>query len=81
MFPKISVTYSHFVFQAIYGSELDIVEGASHMVMLEKPDQVNALIHGFLLKTLRIVGSASLRGEDDGSDRVSTLSLQSAHVI
>ncbi|XP_022087016.1 protein ABHD8-like [Acanthaster planci] len=36
--------------ETIYASQLETLENASHMVMLEQPDTVNRLIHTFILK-------------------------------
>ena len=35
---------------------MEIVAEAGHMVMMEKPEEVNKLIHNFMLKGLCIVG-------------------------
>ncbi len=40
--------YSQFLNQKIAGSKLEIVHGAGHMVMMEKPDQVNQAIERFI---------------------------------
>lgn len=40
--------YSQFLNQKIAGSRLEIVDGAGHMVMMEKPDQVNQAIERFI---------------------------------
>lgn len=39
--------YSHYLHEHIAGSTLTLIEGAGHMVMLEKPDQMNAAIAQF----------------------------------
>jgi len=39
---------SHFLHEAIAGSELELIDNAGHMVMLEKPDLVSARIAQFL---------------------------------
>ena len=44
-----------FVFcQTIYASQLEMIEGAGHMVMVEQPLKVNELIHTFILKDMTI---------------------------
>jgi pimeloyl-ACP methyl ester carboxylesterase len=40
--------YSEFLQKEIKGSTLELVEGGGHLVMLEKPDEVNRLIEGFV---------------------------------
>ncbi|MCL5277465.1 MAG: alpha/beta hydrolase [Deltaproteobacteria bacterium] len=40
--------YAHYLHDRIPRSELHVVPGAGHMVMIEKPDDVNAAIKGFL---------------------------------
>ncbi len=35
-----------------------MLDGASHMVMMERPDEVNRLIHNFLLQDLHLSESA-----------------------
>jgi hypothetical protein len=34
--------------QTIYGSHLEIVENAGHMVMMETPDRFNQLLYNFI---------------------------------
>ena len=36
------------LFKAIYGSILHVVDDASHMLMMERPDTVNEIIHDFI---------------------------------
>jgi pimeloyl-ACP methyl ester carboxylesterase len=40
--------YSRYLHEHIHGSELVIIEGAGHMVMLEQPSETNAAIGAFL---------------------------------
>lgn len=40
--------YSEFLHRSLANSRLSIIEGAGHMVMLEKPDAVNREIEGFI---------------------------------
>lgn len=40
--------YSQYLNQKITDSRLEIIDGAGHMVMMEKPDQVNKAIEGFV---------------------------------
>ncbi|ELT93512.1 hypothetical protein CAPTEDRAFT_194275 [Capitella teleta] len=47
---------------AIFDCNLVVVEDASHMVMMEKPSEVNELIQNFLLSNMRLVGSAVAHG-------------------
>ena len=47
-FFDVDSTDTIFVLQAIEDCILMELENASHMVMLEQPDQVNALIHEFI---------------------------------
>jgi len=42
------VKYSRFLADNIPWSRIEIIEGAGHMVMLEKPDQVNSAIRAFV---------------------------------
>jgi pimeloyl-ACP methyl ester carboxylesterase len=42
------VKYSQYLKQKIKNSELYIIEEAGHMVMLEKPNEVNQIIERFL---------------------------------
>ncbi|MBI2953397.1 MAG: alpha/beta hydrolase [Chloroflexi bacterium] len=42
------VKYSEYLNRAIAGSQLEIIDGAGHMVMLEKPDAFNAAVDRFL---------------------------------
>jgi pimeloyl-ACP methyl ester carboxylesterase len=41
--------YSHYLNKAIEGSKLVLIEGAGHMVMREKPDEVNKAIEFFVM--------------------------------
>ncbi len=40
--------YAEYLHQQITGSELALISGAGHMVMLEKPDEVSQAIETFL---------------------------------
>ncbi|MDQ6694794.1 MAG: alpha/beta hydrolase [Chloroflexota bacterium] len=40
--------YSQFLHEAIVGSELEIIEGAGHMLPLEQPDRYNRALRSFL---------------------------------
>nr|XP_054756151.1 protein ABHD8-like [Lytechinus pictus] len=40
--------------ETIYASQLEVVESAGHMVMVEQPQRVNELIHSFILKDMTI---------------------------
>jgi pimeloyl-ACP methyl ester carboxylesterase len=40
--------YSHFLTDGIAGARAEIIQGGTHMVFLEKPDQVNRAIEAFL---------------------------------
>ncbi|XP_041464783.1 protein ABHD8-like [Lytechinus variegatus] len=40
--------------ETIYASQLEVVESAGHMVMVEQPQKVNELIHSFILKDMTI---------------------------
>ena len=40
--------YSHFLADGIAGARVEIIQGGTHMVFLEKPDQVNRSIAAFL---------------------------------
>jgi len=42
------VKYSEYLNKSILGSRLVVIQGAGHMVMIEKPDQVNKAIEEFL---------------------------------
>ena len=42
------VRYSLFLKEKIAGSELTFIKGAGHMVMIEKPDEVNKAIEAFI---------------------------------
>jgi pimeloyl-ACP methyl ester carboxylesterase len=41
--------YSSYLHEAIYGSQLILIDDAGHMVMMEKPMEVNRAIEGFVL--------------------------------
>ncbi len=41
--------YSLYLHEAIYGSQLTLIDGAGHMVMMEKPMEVNRAIEEFVL--------------------------------
>jgi pimeloyl-ACP methyl ester carboxylesterase len=41
--------YSSYLHEAIYGSQLTLIDDAGHMVMMEKPMEVNRAIEGFVL--------------------------------
>jgi pimeloyl-ACP methyl ester carboxylesterase len=43
------VKYSNYLHRSIYGSLLEVVEGAGHMLPLEKPDEYNRRISDFLV--------------------------------
>jgi len=40
--------YSEYLYKEIKGSRLSLIEGTGHMVMLEKPDEVNKAIEDFI---------------------------------
>ena len=42
------VKYSQFLHEAIAGSALSVIPGAGHLVMMEKPEEFNAALSGFL---------------------------------
>jgi pimeloyl-ACP methyl ester carboxylesterase len=48
------VKYSRYLAERINGSRLEVIEGAGHMVMLERPEQFNQKVEAFL----RSVGAA-----------------------
>ena len=48
---------STFILQTIFGSRIEVIDDASHMVMMEKPEQVNQLIHDFLLQIVPVDSS------------------------
>ena len=43
--------------QTVFGSRMQVIDDASHMVMMEKPDEVNKIIHDFLLQNAPIATS------------------------
>lgn len=43
-----SFYYIIFTLQTIYGSHLEIVEDAGHMLMMETPDKFNQLLYNFI---------------------------------
>ncbi|MBP1748884.1 MAG: putative hydrolase or acyltransferase of alpha/beta superfamily [Deltaproteobacteria bacterium] len=45
------VKYSQYLSDSIPGAELVLIEGAGHMVMIEKPGEVNSAIQVFTLKS------------------------------
>jgi pimeloyl-ACP methyl ester carboxylesterase len=45
------VKYSRFLSEGIPGARLDLVQGAGHMVMLEKPEEVRDIVCNFLEET------------------------------
>ena len=51
--------------QAIYDCKLVVIDDASHMVMLEKPQEVNTIIKDFLLSNMRLLGSASRQRKEE----------------
>jgi pimeloyl-ACP methyl ester carboxylesterase len=40
--------YSDYLHNAMTGSRLNLIDDAGHMVMLEKPDELNRAIEGFV---------------------------------
>ncbi len=40
--------YAHFLAEKIEGARLEIIDGAGHMVMIEKPDEFNRRVMDFL---------------------------------
>ena len=46
-----------------------MLDGASHMVMMEKPAEVNKLIHDFITKHVRLVGSAKPRDTQEVTEQ------------
>mgnify|MGYP000589723240 CR=1 FL=1 len=46
------VKYAEFFKNHIPGSELAVIDNASHMVMLERPDEFNSVLESFLRKVL-----------------------------
>ncbi|XP_013390910.1 protein ABHD8-like [Lingula anatina] len=64
----------------IYGSKLEVIENASHMVMMEKPDEVSQLIYDFLLQGRAVVRSAigpEVRSESRSKRTLSASSVRS----
>ena len=43
--------------QTIFGSRMQVIDDASHMVMMEKPDEVNKIIQDFLLQNAPLATS------------------------
>lgn len=41
--------------ETVYASQLELIESAGHMVMVEQPQKVNELIHTFILKDMTII--------------------------
>jgi pimeloyl-ACP methyl ester carboxylesterase len=56
------VKYSQYLNENIKGSELVVIEGAGHMVMLEKPGEVNKAIMGFVERAGRKAGCSRREG-------------------
>lgn len=50
--------YARFLAAGINGARLHVVEGAGHMVMLERPDEASAVIEGFVAGLDQGVGAA-----------------------
>jgi pimeloyl-ACP methyl ester carboxylesterase len=48
------VKYSRYLAERIAGSRLEVIEGAGHMVMLERPEQFNKKVEAFV----RSIGAA-----------------------
>eukprot|EP00794_Sanderia_malayensis_P009536 gene9536-10523_t len=72
--------------ETIYGCQLDIVEEAGHMVMMEQPDVVNQMILRFLNRDSTTKSSVQLLGatqssNQSGSSDQQSLENQSNHVI
>ena len=62
----------------IYGSKLEVIDNASHMVMMEKPEDVNILIQDFLLRDFQILGTPSTHGAQEEERPMSARSVTSA---
>ncbi|XP_071793975.1 protein ABHD8-like [Asterias amurensis] len=56
--------------ETIYASQLETLDNASHMVMIEQPEKVNSLIHDFVLKDTMV------RRRHAGSQPRATLSAK-----
>jgi pimeloyl-ACP methyl ester carboxylesterase len=54
------VKYAYFLVECIADAQLAVVEGAGHMVMLERPAEVAGAVRGFLGKTSETFGSPKL---------------------
>ncbi|MHB8109264.1 MAG: alpha/beta fold hydrolase [Syntrophorhabdaceae bacterium] len=54
------VKYSYYLSEKIPGAELKIIDGAGHMVMIEKPDQTNRAIETFMDSLQDEAGSKSI---------------------
>ncbi len=46
--------YSEFLYRQIKGSEIGLVDGAGHMIMIEKPKEFNTAVANFVLTTGKI---------------------------
>ena len=49
------MTIPIFYLQAIYYSHLEVIDNASHMVMMEAPKHVNQLLYDFVFQELSVL--------------------------
>ncbi|XP_067667498.1 protein ABHD8-like [Haliotis asinina] len=64
--------------EAIYQSRLEVIEDASHMVMIEAPSEVNQFIKEFLHQSSQFVEEGSPTREQQAMSRMSQRSAKSA---
>ncbi|XP_071511380.1 protein ABHD8-like [Diadema antillarum] len=65
--------------ETIYASQLEVIESAGHMVMVEQPDKVNELLHAFILRDMtvaRVVPYRRAQGLAAGEGGISVSPLQ-----
>ena len=62
---NLSLVYLNFTYQAVFDSRLEVIQEASHMVMMEAASEVNSLIHAFLLHPSQPVNVLH-EADDDG---------------
>lgn len=63
--------------QVIFHSHLEVIPDASHMVMIEAPDEVNRLIGNFLTETSSNESPSSPVNDERAASRLSSKSTSS----
>ncbi|CAH1797484.1 unnamed protein product [Owenia fusiformis] len=56
--PLVTLWETQAMQKIVFGSTLEVIDNASHMVMIDQPELTNKLIHDYLHKDFRVIGTA-----------------------